>query len=589
MATVPDKVLNWLYSVLTSEYHDPDRTYSDVAQALSQYPSLSPRTEVYTHETGTSALLLVLKGTLPASFRGTIYRFPIQLWVPHAYPREGPMIYVTPSKESTAKDRAAQEMVVRPGQHVSADGRVYHPYLANWARAWDRSTISDFLAILRDVFGKEPPVIAKPPQYGEYRPPQWTSQPTPPPVPPPPGALRRAVQLGPAQSPRQAPEPPPKPPKPGEEPTNAGMQGDAQRYLADSGPPLPPLPLGARSSMHGPADHRNQAASTQVQVRGQDGSIRPGSLRNGDGPPLPPLSARPQTHFQPQAQHHGGGPVSPLSPNGQRQGSYSNLQQPPLPHPPYPDQGQRLPPQPPHPQGPPQQYHHASSNQQHYPPNRQQASHPTQPHAPTQIPKPPKPAQDLLSGPFDVTLPSQLQTGLPPPAPPVPRNPEKDALLSALSSTLRSQLQQTLQQNATAVSSLRAQHHALQDAHSRLSAELAQLQQLDALLASNEQILHASMQDADRVIADARHRSLPPIDDVLVAPTVVGGQLWTLVAEERGIGEALWCLGRAMSEGRVSGEVFVKLTRSLAREQFLKKALIRKISRGMGLDEGAAV
>ncbi|TKA63581.1 hypothetical protein B0A49_07476, partial [Cryomyces minteri] len=230
----------------------------------------------------------------------------------------------------------------------------------------------------------------------------------------------------------------------------------------------------------------------------------------------------------------------------------------------------------------------ALSNQQYYPPNRQQASYPTQPLASTQIPKPPKPAQDLLSDPFDVTLPSKLQTGPPPPAPPVPRNPEKDALLSALSGTLRSQLQQTLQQNATAVSSLRAQHHALQDAHSRLSAEMAQLQQLDALLASNEQILPASMQDADRVIADARHRSLPPIDDVLVAPTVVGGQLWTLVAEERGIGEALWCLGRAMSEGRVSGDVFVKLTRSLAREQFLKKALIRKISRGMGLDEGVA-
>jgi ESCRT-I complex subunit TSG101 len=68
MAAVPQHVLNWLYSVLTSvsffhallppfplarkltsgqEYHDVNRTYNDVAQALAQYPSLSPRTDVH--------------------------------------------------------------------------------------------------------------------------------------------------------------------------------------------------------------------------------------------------------------------------------------------------------------------------------------------------------------------------------------------------------------------------------------------------------------------------------------------------------------------------------------------------------------
>lgn len=68
---VQQHVLNWLYRVLTSvrtgrratppkayprlgtdpsppqEYHDVNRTYNDVAQALSQYPSLLPRTDVH--------------------------------------------------------------------------------------------------------------------------------------------------------------------------------------------------------------------------------------------------------------------------------------------------------------------------------------------------------------------------------------------------------------------------------------------------------------------------------------------------------------------------------------------------------------
>lgn len=48
--------------------------------------------------------------------------FPVAIWVPHAYPRESPIIYVTPT----------QDMAVRPGQYVSGEGRVYHPCLANW-------------------------------------------------------------------------------------------------------------------------------------------------------------------------------------------------------------------------------------------------------------------------------------------------------------------------------------------------------------------------------------------------------------------------------------------------------------------------
>jgi ESCRT-I complex subunit TSG101 len=124
-----------------------NRTYSDVAQTLSHYSSLSPRTDVYSthakllflvsilignvtaYENGVSALLLSISGTLPVVFRGTTYRFPIELWAPHAYPLEAPLVYVRP----------AEGMVVRPGQHVDQQGKIYHPYLAGWAEFWDVS------------------------------------------------------------------------------------------------------------------------------------------------------------------------------------------------------------------------------------------------------------------------------------------------------------------------------------------------------------------------------------------------------------------------------------------------------------------
>jgi len=79
------------------------------------------------YENGANALLLHVTGILPVDYRGTIYRFPIELWIPHAYPREPPLVYVTP----------AENMAVRPGQHVDLQGKIYHPYLANWRQAWD--------------------------------------------------------------------------------------------------------------------------------------------------------------------------------------------------------------------------------------------------------------------------------------------------------------------------------------------------------------------------------------------------------------------------------------------------------------------
>lgn len=67
------------------------------------------------------------------------------------------------------------------------------------------------------------------------------------------------------------------------------------------------------------------------------------------------------------------------------------------------------------------------------------------------------------------------------------------------------------------------------------------------------------MRHVDRVIAEARGRKVPDVDDVLVAPTVVGGQLYALTAEEKSISDALFILGRALDKGRIGPETFVKV------------------------------
>lgn len=100
--------------------------------------------------------------------------------------------------------------------------------------------------------------------------------------------------------------------------------------------------------------------------------------------------------------------------------------------------------------------------------------------------------------------------------------------------------------------------------------------------------MHATISECDRVIADSKNKPLPPIDDVLVAPTIVQNQLWNLEAEVAGLKEAVWVLQRAVVVGRVSAEGFVRLNRTLGRELFLKMALGRRVARGLRLDLGGA-
>lgn len=121
------------------------------------------------------------------------------------------------------------------------------------------------------------------------------------------------------------------------------------------------------------------------------------------------------------------------------------------------------------------------------------------------------------------------------------------------------------------------------NAMSTMQSEIGALAQLSNLLQNNTNILHETMRRADDMIQSSARLPEPDIDQLLVAPTVVGNQLYDLVAEERALADAIFVLGRAVERGRVASAVFAKTTRSLAREWYMKKALVKKIGKGMGL------
>lgn len=460
-------------------------------------------------------------------------------------------------------------------------------------------SIVDLFGVLRDIFAREPPVKARAPAAPEQpQPPvqQERSQAGPPPVPslPPELAGSSSVAQTSTQAQQPSPIPPQVPPKPGQSP-QVHSPPPPSRTTGPAAPPLPPKGqtpqgYGNYTPQNGPTDgattYAIQRQSSLRTAVPQQSHVTPGRPNRAIDSHFGPKNFPPQAHdaaYMPQ-------PGQMRSPSGQF-------------HPPLPSHSSQ---QPPNLQNAYQPQHPPQQHQAHYRQVSQQS-------IPQTIPQPRKPqTPDLLTSPFDIELPSITPTGPPPPVPP---NPEKDALLHTLSQTLTENLQSNVSQSRSAVVPLQSQAQALHTALGSLQGEMASLNNFQATLQSNIGILQQSLHRADTVIADAKVRinqgptgapagtsidsgvattnttngGLPPIDDVLVAPTVVGKQLYDLVTEERGIQQAIYALQAALVKGIIGADTWSRHTRSLAREAFIKRALIRKIGTGMRLDVGDGV
>lgn len=99
----------------------------------------------------------------------------------------------------------------------------------------------------------------------------------------------------------------------------------------------------------------------------------------------------------------------------------------------------------------------------------------------------------------------------------------------------------------------------------------------------NEQTLLLKIAQVQEVIDAAQRFKTDPknnmdVDEIVCAETVAFNQLYQLVAEIKAVDDTVYCLTQLFEKGKVSLEVFMKHTRALARDQFKKKALVKKIS-----------
>ncbi|KAI5299900.1 hypothetical protein KEM55_001117 [Ascosphaera atra] len=454
------------------------------------------------------------------------------------------MVYVAPIPPHP-RGESGIETVIRPGQHIGVEGQIYHPYLARWGEA---SSTIELIGILRDVFSKEPPVVARPISH------QSPIQPPPIPPIPPESSAQRGQQ--------QAPQPPPQLPKS----SSAGpaLLKAQPRDLRDGPPQLPPVP----------ADSRQQQFPSVLRSMSQLPQMLPPPVQHGQPPQqlvkephLPPLTSQQPSFQQPAPIQR---PVST----------------------------------------------HLST---------------VSPGVPVPVPvctvlKTAISPVDQFTDPFDTDpLSSRETVNIAPP--PLPPNPQKSALLNTLSEALAQHLQANISEKASGLGLLSSQADAMRIADIALQDEVARATELRDVINGNVDILKEGLAKADEVIRNAKgypptnappsvasaatavsrpglrtgsssvslpelatgspvlgSRPLPSVDETLVPPTVVHKQLHDLVIQERAIQRALYALREALTKGRAGIDVWAKVTRSLAREAFLKKALAVKAAEGASLD-----
>lgn len=163
------------------------------------FPSLTLKTQKYTHTDGRTVPLLMADGTLPMYYQvqqcailldlecpglingadlhlqGVKYNIPVSLWLPDRYPNVPPIMYVVPTPDMIIKPRHA---------FVDASGVVSSAYLRNWSQP--HSTLMIMCNDVSIQFGQDPPLFSKPPgwvppaptqsQHSLQKPPQQPSR-----------------------------------------------------------------------------------------------------------------------------------------------------------------------------------------------------------------------------------------------------------------------------------------------------------------------------------------------------------------------------------------------------------------------------
>lgn len=166
--------------------------------------------------------------------------------------------------------------------------------------------------------------------------------------------------------------------------------------------------------------------------------------------------------------------------------------------------------------------------------------------------------------------------------PPRPINPELLALHDHVFSKIDSRLNALASTLGASNARLEVLSSDLDRGLPAIQDEMSRLKAVRDVCKTTGDRLDASVAEITESLRTLNAREEPDADSMVLATSIVGNQLVDLVAEDNAIEDTLYHLGRALNAERLDLERFLKQTRLLAREQFMKRALAMKISEAMG-------
>ncbi|KAK3806454.1 MAG: UEV domain-containing protein [Benniella sp.] len=124
----------------------------------------------------------------------------------------------------------------------------------------------------------------------------------------------------------------------------------------------------------------------------------------------------------------------------------------------------------------------------------------------------------------------------------------------------------------------------LNDAESKTKTELQSLKDLNSKIQYNNGTLAQSIEQLNANIEQIRTWPEAQVDEIVCGSSVVHNQLFELVAEEIAIEDTIYYLGKALRQDKIGLNEYMKHLRNLSREQFMKKALIKKVKKHLHVE-----
>ena len=228
------------------------------------------------------------------------------------------------------------------------------------------------------------------------------------------------------------------------------------------------------------------------------------------------------------------------------------------------------------------------------PPPQQSAALPPHSHSSPIVsarPLPPLPAASVPSpsmhsataslSPSSLSLPSTSQPSrVPTPEPLSPSSSLHQSLLSTLTKKSQDILRAQHNEMSSEIDSILSQQQTLQERRNQHDAVLATLQsELQQLHSHSDALAAARVQLSEWLAVHEAAGSEKSVDELVYARDSWSRQLLDCVTADQAIDDALWLLGRALSEGVIDFSVYVKLVRSYSRKQYFHRALAVQIQR----------